>query len=189
MADAIEGREETLEILVGTLFRTLIRALFRTLKNWPKADAALAEFGAGKDLGLKFISLAEEQAFADADFAAGPDQALPIVRFSRKLAGQQNLDAAVEEIARGRVAWADGMRSGSFAAAIESSRKDAGIVEDQQVAGMQEIGKFAEQAVSMTTGSVQVEHARSVASGEGLLGNEVFGKMKVEVGNQHGIRL
>ena len=66
-----------------------------------KADAALAEFCAGQDLGLKFfaIALAEKQAFADADFAAGTNQAFPIVRVGGKLAGQQNLDAAVEQIA------------------------------------------------------------------------------------------
>ena len=57
-----------------------------------EADLALAEFGAGQDLGLEFIGfqfilLAEEEAFADSDFAAGANQALPIVGTDGELAG------------------------------------------------------------------------------------------------------
>ena len=53
VADAIEGGKESVHALNGL-----------------KADAALAEFGAGEDIGLKFfeiaIVLAEEQSFTDA---------------------------------------------------------------------------------------------------------------------------
>jgi hypothetical protein len=34
-----------------------------------------------------------------------------------------------------------------------------------------------------------VQHARTVAGGEGFLGNEFIGEMEVEVRNQHGIEL
>ena len=44
-----------------------------------KADLALAEFSAGDDFGWQFVILAEEQALADADFAAGTNQAFPVV--------------------------------------------------------------------------------------------------------------
>jgi len=182
MADTIEGREEIVRALLGTFVGIL--------NDWPKADAALAEFGAGKDLGLKFVSLSEEQAFADADLAAGPDQTLPIVGMGGELAGQQNLDAAVEEIARGGIVWADGMSAGAFAATVESGRKDAGVVEDHEIAGLQQVGKFAERVVGIAAGdSLQMEHAGTVASSEGSLGDKVLGKMEVEVGNQHGVRL
>jgi hypothetical protein len=41
----------------------------------------------------------------------------------------------------------------------------------------------------MASGALLVEHTGAIAGGERLLGNEVFGKMEVEVGNQHGLRL
>src|SRR5271170_5325711 len=49
------------------------------IRDRQEADAALSIFRAGQDLGLEFGLLAEEQAFADADLAAGTDQAFPIV--------------------------------------------------------------------------------------------------------------
>jgi hypothetical protein len=41
----------------------------------------------------------------------------------------------------------------------------------------------------VSTGSLQVEHAGAVADGERLLGDEVVGKVKMEIGKQHGVRL
>ena len=135
-------------------------------------------------------AFAEEQAFADADLAAGANQAFPIVGFGGKLAGQQNFDAAVKEIAGRGIARADGLSAGAFAAAIEPRGKDAGVVEDHQVAGLQQFREVAEHdGRTLAAGSLQVQHAGAVAGGEGLLGNEVVGKMEIEVGNQHGVRL
>jgi hypothetical protein len=166
VADAIESGEEVVVLTLGGL----------------KADVALAEFPSAQDLGLQFaeiaIALAKEQAFADADLAAGPNQTFPIVGLGVELVAEQNLDAAGEDIA------------GAFAASIEPRWKDAGVVENQQIAGLQQVRKVAEPAVGMAAaGSLQIEHAGFVASGEGFLGNEVVGKMEVEVGNQHGVRL
>jgi len=96
----------------------------------------------------------------------------------------------LEEIARGGIVWADGMSAGAFAATVESGRKDAGVVEDHEIAGLQQVGKFAERVVGIAAGdSLQMEHAGTVASSEGSLGDKVLGKMEVEVGNQHGVRL
>jgi hypothetical protein len=168
VADAVEGSEEIADGL--------------------KTEAAQAEFRASEDLGLQFIPLAEEQAFADPDFAAGPNQAFPIIGLGGELAGQENLDAAAEEIACRRIGRADRVSAGAFAAAIQPRRKDAGVVENEQVAALQELREVAEQAVGTAAGgSLQVEHAGTIASGEGFLGNEVVGKMEVEVGNQHGV--
>lgn len=177
VADAIEGGEEVVHALNGL-----------------KADAALAEFGAGQDIGLKFseiaIVLAEEQSFTDAYFAAGANQAFPIVGIGGKLAGQKNLDAAVEEIAGSRIVRADRVSAGAFAAAMEPGGKDAGVVEDHEIAGLQQVWEIAEHAVGVAAaGSLQVQHAGSVAVGEGVLGNEFVGKVEVEVGNQHDVRL
>ncbi len=168
VADAVKGSEE--------------------IDDGLKTDAAQAEFRAGEDLGLQFIPLAEKQAFADADFAAGPNQAFPIVGLGGELAGQENLDAAAEEIACRRIVRADRVSAVAFAAAIEPCWKDAGVVENEQVAGLQQFREVAEQAVGIAAaGSLEVEHAGTIASGKRFLGNEVVWKMEVKVGNQHGV--
>jgi hypothetical protein len=172
VADAIEDGEE----VVGALRSRL------------KADAARAEFPTGEDLGLQFdlILRAEEQAFANADLAAGTDEAFPIVGISGELAGQQNLNATVEEIPGCRILRADRLSADAFAAAIEAGRKNASVIENQHIAGPQQVRKLEEEAISMAAGSLEVKHAGAVAGGEGLLGNQVFGETEVEVGNQHG---
>jgi hypothetical protein len=155
-----------------------------------KADAALAEFGAGKNLGLQFVVFAEKQAFADADLAAGTNQTFPIVGIGGELAGKQDFDAAVEKIAGRRIMGTDRLSAGSLAAAIEARGKDAGIIEDEQIAGLKQVREIAELAVGiLAAGSLEVQHAGGIANGGGFLGDEFFGKMEVEVGNQHGVRL
>jgi len=167
VADAIEGGEEIIVILERL-----------------EAEVALAELGARQDLGLQvvglqviglqFILLAEEKAFADSDFAPGAHQALPIVGLGGELASEKDFDAPVS----------------TFAAAIKPGGKNAGIVEDDEIAGLQEVGEFAEQAMGIAAaGSLQVQHAGAVARGEGLLGDEFGGKVEVEIGNPHGVRL
>jgi len=176
VADAIESGEEIVHGLNDALGL--------------EADLALAEFGAGQDLGLQFVLLAEEEAFADTDFAAGANQAFPIVGIGGELAGEQNFDAAVEEITRGGITRADRLSMGALAAAIKPGRKDAGIVEDDEIAGLQKIREVAEQAIGIfAAGSLQVQHAGAVAGGEGFLGDEFGRKVEVEIGNPHGVRL
>ena len=78
----------------------------------------------------------------------------------------------------------------AFAAAIKPGRKDAGVVEDDEIAGLQKVREFAEQRVRIAAaGALQVQHAGAVAGGEGLLGDEFAGKVEMEIGNPHGVRL
>ena len=138
-----------------------------------ETDVALTIFGAGEDLGLQFVLLSKEQAIANSDFASGLDQAFPIVGI-RELAGQKNFDAAV----------------GALAAAEEPSGKDAGIIKDDEIAGLQEVREFVEKAVGIAAADApQVQHAGAVSGGERFLGDEFAGKVEVEVGDPHGVRL
>jgi hypothetical protein len=155
-----------------------------------KADVAFAELSAREDLGLQFILIAEEEAFADSNFAAGANQALPIVGIGGELAGQKNFDAAAKEIAGGRIAFANRLGMSAFAPAIQPGWKHAGIVEDDEIAGLQKVGEFTKQGVRIAAaGSLQAQHAGAVAGGEGLLGDEFDGKVEVEIGDLHGVRL
>jgi len=96
----------------------------------------------------------------------------------------------MEEIAGRRIVRADRMRAGTFAAAIEPRGEDAGVVEDHQIAELQQVRKVAEQAVGvLAAGSLQLQHAGTVAGSERFLGDEFVGQMEVEVRNQHGVRL
>src|ERR1700733_5306506 len=105
------------------------------LRRRRKTESSFAELPGGENLGLeKRLHLAgsvEEQAFARLNLAAGADQSRPVVL--RNLLGQQHLDAA-----RGIRRVALGVQPGS--GGVETSRKDAAVIEDQQVIRTQNLG-------------------------------------------------
>jgi hypothetical protein len=126
--------------------------------------------------------------FAHADFAAGANQAFPIVGTGRKLTGEKNLDATLQEIASTGIALADGLGVRAFAPSIKTRGKNASVVEHKQVAGLEQIGQIAKLAIKVTAcGAKQVQHSRAVPGGERLLGNEFVGKMEMKIGNQHDV--
>jgi hypothetical protein len=131
---------------------------------------------------LQLVLLPEKQLFADADLAAGTDQAFPIIRAGGELAGQQNFDAALEEIASRWIVRTDRLGALAFAAAIEPGWKDPRVVEDDQVAGPQKLRKVAKLRVRPLSGrALQAQHAGSIAGGEGFLGYEFVGKREVKI--------
>jgi hypothetical protein len=65
-----------------------------------KADVALSEFSTSDDLSAKFVEVAEEEMLPDADFAAGTDETLPLVRVLSQLMSEENLDAPAKELVR-----------------------------------------------------------------------------------------
>jgi hypothetical protein len=139
---------------------------------------------------LQFVFLAKEQALADADFAAGANQAFPIVGIGGELVGEENLDAPLKEIAGCAIVRAGGLSADAFAAAIEPGGEDAGIVEDDEVTGAQQSREVAELAIGTVAASaLQVQEAGTVASSERVLGDEIVGKVEVEIRNQHDVRL
>ena len=171
MADAVEDGEKIF-VLSGRL----------------EADAALAEVTAGEDFGLQFVVVAKKQVLADADFTARADQTVPLI--GGNLAGEKNLDASVKKVPGRGILRGEGLRTQAFAAAVESRGKDSGVVEYDQVAGMEKIGKITELAIGEKSGgALEVQHAGTIAGGKWFLRDEFFGKMKVEIGNKHAVRL
>ena len=121
--------------------------------------------------------LTEEEMFARRRSCGRDEPDIPI-RWGRscKLAGEQDLDASAEEVARGGIVRADGLGSEALAAAVEARGKDAGVVEDDEIAGAQQVGEIAEAAVfEGSGGGGRCEHARGGAVGEGFLRNQFFG--------------
>lgn len=124
--------------------------------------------------------------FADADLAAGPDQALPLVWILTQLPSQQNFDAPLKEIARRGVVGTDRLGLRATPPAVEPGGKYAGVVEHEKVVGPQKAGKVAEDEVLGSSGlPIQVEHPRSAAVGQSLLGDLPRRKVVVEVGYLH----
>lgn len=122
--------------------------------------------------------------FTNAELAAGPNQAFPIVGLGGELAGEKDLDTALKKSARGGIVRAYGLNVYAFAPAIKPCGKDAGIVEDQQIAGVKQVRKVAELAIGIVAaGALQMQHPRAVTSRERLLGNEFAGEMEIEIGN------
>jgi len=158
--------------------------------NRLKADATLAKFPAPENLGQQFVPFAENETLSNSDLTAGPHQAFPIVGFGRELVRQQNLNASMKQIAARSVLRAASLTSAAFASAIEPRRKDAGVVEDHQIAGAQEVRQVAELAVgTAATRSLQLQHPRAVAGRKRLLGNQFVRQMKMKVRDQHALRL
>ena len=152
-------------------------ALERGVKvgNGLEADGALAVFTMGDDLSLQ-AAVAEADDFAGEDFAPGADEGEPLPL--GELLGEHDLDAA------GDVVAGLGMEAGALA--VEAGGDDAGVVEDEEVAGLKEGGKVAEVAVGEGSGgAVEGEHARGGAVGEGFLRDEFRWEVEIEFGDEH----
>jgi hypothetical protein len=102
------------------------------------------------------------------------------------LASKQDLNASAEEIARSRIARAQRLRLKSFAAAVETCRKYARVVEDDEIAGAKEIGEFPEVAVlELSIRGVQVQKSGRSTVWKRLLRDQIPGQFVAEIRDQH----
>ena len=113
---------------------------------------AFTKLAAGDHFGLEFVVITEIEMLADADLAAGADQAFPYIGIVIQLASEQDLDASVKKIARGGIVGAEWLRLKTSASPIEASGKHARIVEDDKIVGAKEVGEFAELAIGDGSG-------------------------------------
>jgi hypothetical protein len=140
--------------------------------NGCEADVALAKFAAVDYLGMEFVVLAQEKMLADADFAAGADEALPNVRIALQLSCEQDFDTTAEEVARGRILRAQRLGLETGAASKKASGKYTGVVEYQQITALEEIGQIAKVTVGENAGGGgEMEEAGAGAIGQRLLGD------------------
>ena len=110
-----------------------------------EADVALAEFAAGDDLGLEFVVVRRRRRCSPTPILRpGRTRHSHSLGSSLQLAGQQDFDAAAKEIARRGIVRADGLGFEAGAASIEAGGKYARVVEDDEIAGAEEIGEIAE---------------------------------------------
>ena len=123
----------------------------------------------------------EEESLADLNFLRWADESGPVVvafgRWDR--VGEENFDLAC---GFGRVV----LRVQAGAGAEKTRGENAGVVQDEQIAGAEDAGEVGEVSVFVGAGgAIKVEHAAGAADVGRLLGDEVFGEIVVEVGDEH----
>jgi len=145
-----------------------------------EAEGAFAELSGGENFGFEddIFFVVEEETVAGLNLAAGADESGPVVR--GKLLGQEDFDAA---------GWVGGAVLGLLAAragGVETGRNDAAVVEDQQVARLQDFGEVAEKIVAVVcSGAVDEHHAAGATNERRGLSDQVFGEVEMEVGYTH----
>ncbi len=118
------------------------------------------------------------KAFSRLNLAAGANERRPI--FSTNMFGKENFDTA-SRIRR------TGLRvRAASASGVETSRNNAAVVEDQQIARMKQVRQIAEEVVAVFGGgAVEDEHAAGATDRRRRLGDEFFGEIEMEVGYTH----
>ncbi len=155
-----------------------------------ESDVTFPEGSAGDYLGLQFILRAKEEMLSNSDFAAGADETLPFIWLRCDLAGEENLDASAEEFAGGWILRAEGLRVDPLAATVKPSRKDAGVVEDQEVGWAQKIRESTEsQVLKSSICNRKTQKAGCGTIRKGNLGDQFRGKIVVKIGDEHALRL
>ena len=101
-----------------------------------EADLTLAKFCTRDNFGLKFVMLAEEEMFANGDFAARTHQTLPLVGIVPQLTSEKNFHASAEELAGGGIMGTQNLGFKTFASGIQTCGKYFCVVEHYEVAGI-----------------------------------------------------
>ncbi len=133
--------------------------------------------------------LSKEQMFTDADLSPRPHQAFPLVGLALQLPREQNLNACLKKIARRGIAGTERLRPRSAAASIKARWKHASVVEDHQVARVQQLRKVAELPIIPAAGvrlprrTVNVQQSRARSVGQRLLRNQFIRKLVIEIGD------
>jgi hypothetical protein len=102
------------------------------------------------------------------------------------LAGEQDLNASPEKIARSWISRAERLGLETFASPVQACREHAGIVEDYEIIGAQKIGELPEIAVlKRSIRGMQVQKPRCSTVRQRLLSDQLLGKVVAEIGDEH----
>ena len=123
------------------------------------------------------------EGFAGLDFLGGRTRARPVVvaiGVGERL-GEEDFDVAG---GCGGVV----LRGEAGAGGEEARGEDAGVVEDEEVAGLEELREVGEVVGLRRRRSARssAEHAAGAADRGRVLRDEVFGEIEMEVGDEHG---
>jgi hypothetical protein len=96
------------------------------------------------------------------------------------LLGEKDFDAACG-------VWGTGLGMlAAGAGGVETGGEDAAVVEDEEVAGVEDFREIVEKKVVVVAGAaVEEEHAAGAANSRWGLGDQLFGEVEMEVGYTH----
>src|SRR5215469_8178180 len=158
----------------------------RKVGDGSKSDMPLAKRAPRDHIGPQLGVLAEEKCLTHSYLSAGTNETLPFIRFLADLSNKQDLDASLQKITRRGIVRRDWLGLRATSVAIKPRRKHARVVHHQEIVWSQNLRKIAKNLVmDSARPPVQVQDARGGAVGKRLLGDQRFGKIVVEVGNQH----
>ncbi len=144
-----------------------------------EAQRALAEVAGGEHRSRQARDRAKWSVSPGWTFFAGLTSADQSLWLGGEPLREQDFDVAA---GRGRVV----LRGEAARGGEEARGKHAGVVEDQQVAGLEQRGQVGEVVVGEGAGAaVERHHAAAAAHRGRLLRDEVFGEVVVEVGDEH----
>src|SRR5664280_3149163 len=109
---------------------------------------ALAESSTAHELGREFVRQfiglsTEVNPLAQSEFAAGMNQCFPFRRIGGELPGKQYFNSTAKEVFRRGILGREPLRARAAAMSEKTRGQHFGIVKNQQIAGSQQLGKFA----------------------------------------------
>jgi hypothetical protein len=120
---------------------------FEEISRGREANMPFTKGAARNHLGVEFVMLPEEKIFTNANFSSGTNQTFPFVGFALQLASKQDFDASLEKLACRWIPRTQRLRLKPCAPTIEPRRKDASIVEDDEIRRPQKSWEVAEMQV------------------------------------------
>jgi hypothetical protein len=145
-------------------------------------QSTLSEFPPRNHLGMQ--SLAKRKSFTDTNLPTRTNQRFPIALAD--LLYQQRLALPLQKLLCRSIAWAHRLRVRSAAMSVKARRKHLRIVEDDKVTFPKQVRKLAEHAIAdLAVITSHVQHARGGAIHKRFLRDQFFGKVEVEVGDEH----
>jgi hypothetical protein len=149
----------------------------------PDGEDLGGEHGHRVVLARRCVCLKKTQRLADLNLARRPNQRSPqvfagVMRVLHLL-GEEDFyqSAGLGRVVLGACAAAGGK---------ETRGQDAGVVQNEEIAGLEEVGEVGEEVVAQGPGcSVEDQHAARSALGRRVLGDEFCGQVEAEVGDKH----
>ncbi len=153
-----------------------------------KPDPTLAKLSPRNHLSPQLILLTKIKMFSHPDLPSRTHQALPLIRCLLQLFREQHLNASLQEFTSRRILYTDRLCPHSSPPPIQPGRKHARVIEDDQITGPQQFRRITKLPILQPARfRVQMQKARRRPVRQGLLGNQFFGKVVVELRYQHAL--
>lgn len=125
----------------------------KKILQWLESYATFAKGSSADDLCLHFVLLTEKQPLAHSDLPSRVNQALPFVGLLGYLVREQYFNPAPKKIPCRRIVRTHRLRLGPAPMTVQTRRKDAGVVEYNQIIWPKKLWKISKAAVLDVSGT------------------------------------